>query len=35
MDVDRKILVWVLRKQDGKMWFGFIWLRIGDSGRLL
>jgi hypothetical protein len=25
----------VLRKQGGKVWTGFIWLRIGASGRLV
>jgi hypothetical protein len=25
----------VLRKQGGKVWTGFIWLRIGTSGELL
>jgi hypothetical protein len=26
------ILEWILRKQDGKVWTGFVWLRIGTSG---
>jgi hypothetical protein len=29
------ILKWILRKQDGRVWIEFIWLRIGTSGRLL
>jgi len=29
------ILKWVLRKQDGRAWTGFIWIRIGISGGLL
>jgi hypothetical protein len=32
---DRIILKWILKKQDEGMWTGFIWLRIGTSGRLL
>jgi len=28
------ILKWVLGKQGGKAWTGFIWLRIGTSARL-
>jgi hypothetical protein len=31
----RIILEWVLRKHDGRMWTGFIWLRTGASGRPL
>ena len=31
----RIILKWVLRKQDGRAWTGFIWIRIGISGDLL
>jgi hypothetical protein len=26
---------WILEKQDGKVWSGYIWLRIGTSGGLL
>jgi hypothetical protein len=29
------ILEWILGKEDGKLWTGFIWLRIGISGGLL
>jgi len=29
------ILEWIVRKQGGKLWTGFIWLRIGISCRLL
>jgi hypothetical protein len=36
LDVDVKItLEWILRKQGGKVWTRFIWLRIGTSGGLL
>jgi hypothetical protein len=31
----RKILKWILEKEDGVLWTGFIWLRIGTSGGLL
>jgi hypothetical protein len=34
LGVDR-ILEWVLRKQGGKVWSGFIWLRTGTTGGLL
>jgi hypothetical protein len=30
-----KILRWILKKQDVKVWTGFIWLRILTSGVLL
>jgi hypothetical protein len=26
---------WALEKYGGKLWIGFIWLRVGASGRLL
>jgi uncharacterized protein YjcR len=29
------ILDWILRKQGGKMWTGWIWLRKGTSGGIL
>jgi hypothetical protein len=29
------ILKWILEKQDGVVWTGFIWHRIGTSGGLL
>jgi hypothetical protein len=29
------ILEWILRKQVGRIWIGFIWLRIGISGENL
>jgi hypothetical protein len=36
LGVDGKILLaWILGKQGGKVWTGFVWLRIGTSGRLL
>jgi hypothetical protein len=25
-------IVWILDKDDGQMWIGLIWLRIGTSG---
>jgi hypothetical protein len=34
--VDRRIILeWILGKQGGKVWTGFIWIRIGTSGGLL
>jgi len=34
--VDAKVILkWIGRKQGGKMWIGFIWLRRGISGSLL
>jgi hypothetical protein len=36
LDLDgRKILIRILRREDGVVWTGFIWLRIGTIGRLL
>jgi hypothetical protein len=29
------ILEWILRKEGGKVWTGFIWLRTGASGSTL
>jgi hypothetical protein len=29
------ILKWILERQDGMVWIGSIWLRIGTSGGLL
>jgi hypothetical protein len=31
----RIILKWILKNWDVMMWTGFIWLKIGNSGRLL
>jgi hypothetical protein len=31
---ERIILKWILEKQDGVVWTGFIWLRTGTSGGL-
>jgi hypothetical protein len=28
----RIILKWILKKQNGRMWIGFFWLRMGTSG---
>jgi hypothetical protein len=34
--IDGKIILEsILEKEGGKMWTGFIWLRIGTIGRLL
>jgi hypothetical protein len=35
LGIDGRILEWVLEKQGGKVWTGFIWLRIGTSDRPL
>jgi hypothetical protein len=32
---ERIILKCMLRIQDGKAWTGFMWLRMGTSGRIL
>jgi hypothetical protein len=29
------ILRWILQRQDGMVWIGLIWLKIGTSGGLL
>jgi hypothetical protein len=29
------VLKWILERDDGLVWTGLIWLRIGTSGRLL
>jgi hypothetical protein len=29
------VLKWILERQDGVVWTGLIWLRIGTSGGLL
>jgi hypothetical protein len=34
-DRDGKISEWILEKEGGRIWTGFIWLRIGASGGLL
>ena len=31
----RMILKWILKEYFGRVWIGFIWLRIGTSGRML
>jgi hypothetical protein len=31
----RIMLDWILEKYGGKMWTGFMWIRLGASGRLL
>jgi hypothetical protein len=35
LDVGGRILKWTLGKQDGVVWTGLIWLRVGTSGGLL
>jgi len=36
LDIDARIIPkWISKKQDGKMWTGLIWLRIGSNGGLL
>jgi hypothetical protein len=32
---ERMILKWILKKQDGRVWTGLIWLKIGSTGVLL
>jgi hypothetical protein len=32
LGLDGRILEWILGKQDGRVWTGCIWLRIGTSG---
>jgi hypothetical protein len=31
----RITLRFIIQKQDGRMWTGFVWLRIGTGDRLL
>jgi hypothetical protein len=36
LDIDERIILeWILRKSHGKVWTGFIWLRIQSTGRLV
>jgi hypothetical protein len=35
LGIDGRILEWILGKQGGKVWNGFIWLRIGNNIGLL
>jgi hypothetical protein len=36
LGVDGKIILeWILQKEGGKVWTGYIWLRIGISGGML
>jgi hypothetical protein len=36
LGVDGKIILeWILWKEGGTLWTGFIWLRIGTNGELL
>jgi len=32
---ERMILEWILGKENGKLWTGFVWFRIRNSGGLL
>ena len=34
-DIDGRILNWIDKKQDGSVWTGLLWLRIGTGGGLL
>jgi len=35
LGIDGKVILeWILEKQIGKVWTGFIWFRIGISGGL-
>jgi hypothetical protein len=31
----RRVLKWIFKEQDMRVWTGFIWLRTGTSGGLL
>ena len=31
LDIDGRLLKWALKKLDGRVWTGFIWLWIGES----
>jgi hypothetical protein len=35
LELNRRILKWILKKQNGKFLTGFIWHGIGTSGGLL
>jgi len=36
LGIDERIITeWILGKQGKKLWTGFIWLKIGNSGELL
>jgi hypothetical protein len=36
LDLSRRIIInWILEKQDGVVWTGLNWLRLGTSGGLL
>jgi len=32
LGIDGRVFVWILEKQGGKLWTGFIWLKTGNSG---
>jgi hypothetical protein len=34
-DIGKIILEWILERQGGKLWIGFIWLKIGTNSGLL
>jgi hypothetical protein len=36
LDVDGRIILrWILKKHGGRVWNGFVWLRIGTGSGLL
>ena len=35
LSIDERILNCIIKKEDGRTWSGFIWLRTGSSGRIL
>jgi hypothetical protein len=35
LEVNGRIFEWILKKQDGVVWTGSFWLRIGTSGWFL
>ena len=35
LGIDKKMLKWIIKGQDGMIWACFIWLRVGTSGGLL
>jgi hypothetical protein len=35
LGIDRRIILkWILKKENGRVWTGLIWLMTGTSGRL-
>jgi hypothetical protein len=35
LGIDGKILKWIIKKSGGRVWTGYIWVRIGAGGGLL